>query len=132
MTYEKNTMMKIKDRNCILETILKVDQAQKEAILEKECDTCEASLTQRIFNTRPVSLYLECGKIFKVDVPGEQEESSLFRIEEVKDECVLLRIITRRGPHLDCTDFTVLLKIDCICAIQCFPPIWCDKCGRKY
>ena len=40
LTYER-TSFKFKDRNCILDTLIKIDQAQKEAIMEKECDTCE-------------------------------------------------------------------------------------------
>ncbi|MDD4000649.1 MAG: CotY/CotZ family spore coat protein [Bacilli bacterium] len=131
MAYEKSSFTKIRDRNCIKDTILKVDQAQKEALIEKECDTCERSLLQKIYNTRPVSLYLCNGKPFKAEIPCEGEYTTFFRIQEVKDDCVLLRILVKNGPTWECTDFTVLLDIECICAIQCFPPIWCEKCGKK-
>lgn len=131
MTYGKTTMDR-KDRDCILEQIRKIDQEQKEAILERECDTCSDNFVQRIYNTRPVSLYLDCGKAFRAKVPGERDETTYFRIEEVKSDCVLLRILDKEGPKFECTDFTVLLKLDCVCAIQCFPPIWCEKCGKHY
>jgi hypothetical protein len=132
LSFERNSFTKFKERDCILDTILKIDQAQKEALMEKECDTCERSLIQKIFNTRPVTFYLCCGEPFKVDVPGDPQFTTFFRIEEVRGDCVLLRILVKKGPSWDCTDFTVTLAIDCICAIQCFPPIWCDKCGKKH
>jgi hypothetical protein len=132
MSFERNSCIKFRDRGCIADIINKIDQAQKEAFIEKECDTCERSLLQKIYNTRPVTFYLCNGEPFKVDVPCDSQCTTYFRIEEVKDDCVLLRILVRKGPGWDCLDFTVTLKIDCICAIQCFPPIWCDKCGKKH
>ena len=101
LTYER-TSFKFKDRNCILDTLIKIDQAQKEAIMEKECDTCERSLLQKIFNTRPAIFYLCDGKPFKVEVPGEPQDTIFFRVEEIRNDCVLLRILVKKGPTWDC------------------------------
>ena len=54
MSFERNSCIKFRDRGCIADIINKIDQAQKEAFIEKECDTCERSLLQKIYNTRPL------------------------------------------------------------------------------
>ena len=57
-----------KDKNCIFETIKKIDQIQKEALIQEECDNCEGGLMFKLFNTKPVILYLEKGKPFKAEI----------------------------------------------------------------
>ncbi len=118
-----------KDKNCIFETIKKIDQIQKEALIQEECDNCEGGLMFKLFNTKPVILYLEKGKPFKAEIPGTAEEyTKYFRIQEIKGDCVVLRLLVHSCDKWICTNFTVTLKIGCICAIQCLPPICCKEC----
>jgi len=116
---------------CILETVKKIDQLQKAAVIQDQCEGCESSLCQTIFNTKPVIFYLKCCEPFTVEVPGTNQESHYFRIQELKGNCVKLRILTRAGAsdNWDCTNFTVLLDLDCVCGIQCLPPICCEPCS---
>lgn len=129
MNCNRTPNFNIKDRNCILETIMKVDQIQKEAMIQEECETCESSLMVKLFNTKPVTFYLCCGEPFTAEVPGPQPSTTTyFRIQEIKGDCVLLRILNREGNNWTCTNHTVVLKISCICGLQCFPPICCKEC----
>ena len=43
------------NRNFIYETVRKIDQLQKEVLLENGCIGCEGSLFSRLYNTKPVS-----------------------------------------------------------------------------
>lgn len=117
-----------KDRDCILEQIKKIDQLQKEALIEEECDNCEGGLMFKLFNTKPVILYLCKGEAFKAEIPGHEECTKYFRIQEVKGECVVLRLLVKECEKWICTNFTITLKVSCICAIQCLPPICCKEC----
>lgn len=116
-------------KDCILETVKKIDQAQKAVVMEKFCEGCDSSLFATIYNTKPVTFYLNNGKAFEARIPGRHEKTELFRIEEVKNDCVILRLI-KQCEDPECLDFTVILKLDCVCGLQCFPPICCDPCKK--
>lgn len=120
----------LRDRSCIMETILKIDQIQKEALIQDQCETCKDSLVVKMFNTKPVIFYLCEGKKFEVEVPGSDTCTHYFRIQEIKGDCVVLRILVRCGCEWECTNFTVNLDVRCVCAIQCLPPICCEECRK--
>lgn len=128
MYCDRTPNLNLKDRNCILEQIKKIDQLQKEAMIEEQCDNCDGGLMYKLFNTKPVILYLCNGEPFKADIPLQEGCTKYFRIQEVKGECVVLRLLVKEGQNWHCTNFTVTLKVDCICAIQCLPPICCNEC----
>ena len=87
-------------RNCIHDVVLKIDQLQKEAILEDECEGCESPLTKKLFNTRPITFYLCNGSAFTVEIPETTETTSVFRIEELRGDCVTLRFSSSAGRNL--------------------------------
>lgn len=118
-------------RNCIHDVVLKIDQLQKEAILKDECEGCESPLTKKLFNTRPITFYLCNGSAFTVEIPETTETTSVFRIEELRGDCVTLRILKQCGPKFICTNHTVILNLCCVCGLQCFDPICCEECKRR-
>mgnify|MGYP000985818489 CR=1 FL=1 len=111
-------------RDCILQTIRQIDKLQREDFKKDECIGCGGPLIEKVFDTKPVSFTL-CEEHFKAKLGFSCEETDLFRIEDVMRDCVLLRLLDKKGECIKCTKFTVILKIDCICAIQCFEPINC-------
>lgn len=128
MYCDRTPSYSFKDKDCILEQIRKIDQIQKEALIEEECDNCDGGLMFKLFNTKPVILYLSDGEPFKAEIPHQQECTKYFRIQEIKGECVVLRLLVKDCDKWICTNFTVTLKVNCICAIQCLPPICCNEC----
>lgn len=128
MTCNRTPNVSFKDRDCILETIRKIDQLQKEALIQEECDNCEGGLMFKLFNTKPVILYLQEGEKFEAEIPCTEDCTKYFRIQEIKGDCVVLRLLVNSGENWMCTNFTVTLRISCICAIQCLPPICCQEC----
>lgn len=118
-------------RGYIYETIVKIDQMQKAATIQNACEGCEGSLISAFYNTKPVTFYLCPGTAYTVTIPevtGTVTTTSLFRIENVKNDAVILRLLTTEAGETTCTNFTAILKIDCICGMQCFAPICCDPC----
>lgn len=118
-------------RGYIYDTILKIDQLQKEATIQNACEGCEGSLMSTLYNTKPVSFYLCGGTPFSVTVPTTTNTTPYFRIEEVRNDSVILRILVANGDTFDCTSYTAILGIGCVCGMQCFPPICCDQCTRN-
>ena len=112
---------------CILNTIRQIDTLQRETLKEKEtdCITCGGPLIAKIFDTKPVAFTLCCDETFSAFLGLSGEKTDLFRIEKVMNDCVLLRLLRRESGNVRCTKNTVILRLDCICAIQCFEPINC-------
>ena len=118
-------------KSLIKNTVKKIDQLQKEATLQNTCEGCEGSLFATMYNTRPVSFYLCSGVLFSVQNPDDlTTTTTLFRIEDVRDDGVILRLLVGTGEDTVCTNYTVLFDLDCACGMQCFSPICCDECTR--
>lgn len=120
------------NRGYIFDTIVRIDQMQKSANVNTACEGCEGSLVSSFFNTKPVTFYLRGGNKFEVTIPDTNLTTTFFRIENVKNDSVILRLleIENHCSSFICTNFTVVLTIDCICAIQCFQPICCPECTK--
>ena len=112
-------------RNCILDILKKIDQSQKEAVIETEFIGCGGGLITKAFDTKPVVLTLDDDAKFTAYLGVSTTTTDLFRVEEVNNECVLLRALERTGGMIRCTRFTCTLLIGCICGIQCLEPINC-------
>lgn len=118
-------------KSLIKNTVKKIDQLQKEATLQNTCEGCEGSLFATMYNTRPVSFYLCSGVLFSAQNPDDlTTTTTLFRIEDVRDDGVILRLLVSTGEDTVCTNYTVLFDLDCACGMQCFSPICCDECTR--
>lgn len=125
----------VRNKGCILETLLKIDELQKESLKERknDCIGCGGSLIAKIYDTKPVSITVGCNEKFTALLGLSCERTEIFRVEQVQRDCVLLRLLKKENGCVRCTKYTVILELDCICAIQCFEPINCridhkEKC----
>ena len=118
--------------NNICETLRRIEQVQKEALLASACGrdltSCDSSLIAAVFNTKPISIYTSEG-IFEATVGPNGPFTRLFRVEDVKGcDVVVLRLLTLENGVYTCTPYTFIFKIDCICCLQCFDPTNCPIC----
>lgn len=133
----QNNQVTPSGKGYIYDTILKIDQMQKAANIENACEGCEGSLISAYYNTKPVAIFVRGGTLLTVQVPqtttpATMVTTSYFRIENVKNDAVILRLLTfdETTNTYDCTQFTIVLRIECICTLQCFPPICCAECSN--
>lgn len=114
-------------RDSICDLLKRIDQMQKEAIVSEIQGRCDSCVLPIMFNTKPIAIWTACGR-FEAVLPMSSDPANLFRVEEVRDcDTVLLRILKVCGDKIHCTDCTLVLRIDCICAIQCFDAIHCHN-----
>lgn len=120
-------------RNYIYETVKRIDQVQKEVLLENNCVGCEGSLFSRLYNTKPVSFVLCGGTRFGalVSTAADAATTTYFRIQEIKGNCVILQLIDYTGEAPVCLPNTIVLDLDCVCGIQCYAPITCTLCNEN-
>ncbi len=119
-------------KNFIYETVKRIDQIQKEVLLENNCIGCEGSLFSRLYNTKPVSFILCSGERFTAEItPGATPTTTTyFRIKEIKCNSVILQLIDYSGDAPVCVPNTIILDLDCVCGIQCYSPITCTLCNE--
>lgn len=108
----------------------RIDTIQKDAIISNEANQCDNCMISAMYNTKPIAIIL-CNSTgyFTVNAGISGTPCNLFRIENVRnDETVVLRLLTydETTAEVTCTTYTVVVKISCICAIQCFEPINCE------
>lgn len=113
----------------IYDAVSKIDQLQKEATMQSLCEGCDATLMTQIYNTKPVTFYLCSGTVYSVTIPDTTTTTSVFRIEDVRKNAVVLRLIDTSGDTPTCTNYTVIFELSCACGLQCFQPICCEKCS---
>ena len=75
------------------------------------------------YNTRPVAFYLCNNELLTVSYTtsaGVEETTSVFRVENVSNNCVTLRLLQEQddGTYTNTNEFATI-NIDCICAIRC-------------
>ena len=97
---------------------------QKDAIAANAIGTCNTCVIAPVFNTKPIAVYL-CNEALTVPIGNTTEFSNRFRVEEVKGDIVVLRLLSVVNEELTCTTYTVTVRINCICCVQCFDPITC-------
>lgn len=112
-------------RNFILDSLKKIDQSQKEAIIESDIIGLGGGLITKAFDTKPVILTLANDAKFTAYLGVSTTTTDLFRVEEVNNEYVLLRLLERTGGMIRCTRFTCTLSISAIVGIQFLEPINC-------
>ena len=106
-------------KNTIYDLLKRIDQMQKEVIINNLRNSCENCMLGSLNNTKPISIYGQCG-IFSATIDAANTTSTtLFRVEEVNDETVVLRLLQNTDGVITCTDLTIVYNINCICAIQC-------------
>lgn len=113
----------------IYDAVVKIDQLQKEATMQSLCEGCDATLMTQIYNTKPVTFYLCSGTALTITIPNTTTTTTVFRIEDVRKDAVILRLIDTTGETPTCTNYTIIFDLGCACCLQCFQPICCEKCS---
>lgn len=115
-------------KNSIYDLLKRIDQMQKEVIINNLRNSCENCMLGSLNNTKPISIYGQCG-IFSATIDAANTTSTtLFRVEEVNDETVVLRLLQSVDGTITCTNMTIVYNIGCICCVQCFESINCERC----
>ena len=115
-------------KNSIYDLLKRIDQMQKEVIINNLRNSCENCMLGSLNNTKPISIYTSCG-IFSATIDAANTTSTtLFRVEEVTDETVVLRLLQNTDGTITCTNMTIVYNINCICCVQCFESINCERC----
>ena len=112
------------NNNNIADLLKRIDKMQKEAVTSNAIGNCDSCFIAPIYNTKPVAIYL-CNEALTVPVGNTTEFANRFRIEEVRGDVVVLRLLTTAEGELTCTTYTITVRINCICCVQCFDPITC-------
>lgn len=93
------------------------------------------AISECCYNTRIITLYNKDGSIFStsyLDDNGNTQISSLFRVQEVFDNCVTLLILREENGTYFSTRQTITIRLNCICAVKCITDTNIDKClGRE-
>lgn len=73
------------------------------------------------YNTRPITIYTKDGSIFETTYKynNETNNSSIFRIEKLNNDCVTLLILRKDNNTYINTNSYVTINTNCICAIKC-------------
>lgn len=112
----------------IAQLLKRIDQLQKEAIIANATNQCDNCMISAMYNTKPIAIYF-CNNGTRFEVTANDVTANLFRVEEVRnDETVVLRLLVadEATGEVTCTTFTVVVRISCIGAVQCFDPINCE------
>ena len=99
-------------RNTIYDLLKRIDQMQKEVIINNLRNGCENCMLGSLNNTKPISIYNSCG-IFSATIDAANTTSTtLFRVEEVTDETVVLRLLQNTDGTITCTNMTIVYNIN--------------------
>lgn len=110
--------------NTIAGLLKNIDQMQKNAITNNNLSRCDNCMINMMYNTKPIAIYL-CGGA-RLTIDNGDTTVNLFRIEEVRgNDTVVLRLLEDTDGTITCTTQTFVMRIECICVIQCFNPINC-------
>lgn len=110
----------------IVGLLRRIDKMQREAIIANTLSNCENCMISPMYNTKPIAIYCNCNR-FTAEAGIGGPAATLFRVEEVRDsETVLLRLLVTNGTEVTCTNFTIVMRISCICSIQCYDPMNCE------
>lgn len=112
--------------NVILETIRTINQMQKETVMDSLCVGCTGNLITKVFDTRPITFTLQSNAKFTAFINFTDETTSLFRVEDIQGDFVLLRLLEKNGGCVTCTNQTAILDLNCCCCIQCFDAVKCN------
>lgn len=116
--------------NAIYSLLKRIDGLQKDVILNNLRNVCENCSLGSLNNTKPISIYNSCGLFAAALDSANTTTTNLFRIEELNGDTVVLRLLQNTDGVITCTDLTIVYNINCICAIQCFDAINCERCGN--
>ena len=115
------------NKNCLIDVLASIDSMQKSItkINDEGCLRPILGFSGAIFNTRPVAFYTCDNTRLTITyyVDGTATTSDTFRIENVSDDCVTVRLLAASDTTFTATNETAIINIDCICAIMCLDDI---------
>lgn len=121
--------------NYIIDTVLKIDRMQKEAVINEEnsCVTCANSLVSFQNNTLPISFIMRSGGYLTTNLSLDNETTTIYyKIEAVRScRYVTLRKLENISATLQATPQTLIVDLECVCAIECHSPIQTTNCNLE-
>ena len=120
--------------NCIYDVLKLIYNLQKCVLKDDSFDnSCSRPLgigsNISYFNTRPV-MFFSCDSTelnITYYINGTPNTSNIFRIEDVNESCVTVRLLTTNTDgSISSTNETAIININCICAIKCLGDISLD------
>ena len=117
------------NRNHLLDILSLINKLQKNVICGNNDNTCTRPILGLnnflTYNTRPVMMYLCNNTPLEINYINGDETltSSVFRIEDIDDNCVTLRLLTNIDGVISSTNEFATVNINCIAAIRCLPDI---------
>ena len=125
-TRNNNTNTNNTNGTTIADLLRRLDKMQRDAVIQTNADVCENCMLTAMYNTKPISIYSGCNKL-TTPIGVDGTTTDLFRVEAVRgNDTVVLRLLQNTNGTITCTTYTVIVKIDCICCVQCFEPINCE------
>lgn len=116
------------NNDTIAQLLKRIDQMQKEAIIANATNQCDNCMISAMYNTKPIAIYF-CNNGTRLAISVNDITANLFRVEEVRgDETCVLRLLAtdQTTSEVTCTTYTIVVRISCIGAVQCFDPINCE------
>ena len=107
-----NTVANNENRSSIYTLLKRIDQLQKDVILNNLRNGCENCSLGSLNNTKPISIYNSVGMFSATLDSANTTNTTLFRVEEVNGETVVLRLLQNIDGVITCTDFTIVYNID--------------------
>lgn len=114
----------MKNNDCIQNLLKVIDLLQRNSsnkfCSEEGCARPYLGPTASLqcYNTRPISFYTKDGSLFIFS--NDTITSSFFRVEKVKNGCVVLRVLTLTDGTYTSTNEFITVPTRCICVIRCF------------
>ena len=77
-------------------------------------------------NSTVITLYNKLGELFTTNFyfNNELRNSSYFRVREVDDNCCTLEILESIDNTYTSTGQTIVVNINCICAVKCIEDVY--------
>ena len=116
--------------NCIKNLLRLILLLQKNSVfdscLESGCSRnyLGPSFNFICYNTRVITLYKKEGSL--LILPYSSGESSYFRVNDINGDCITLLLLRRDNDNFYSTRETVVINVNCICAVKCISDVSID------
>lgn len=112
------------NNNGIVNLLRLIDKLQKNSRRQNENDTCDRPLLGENniqYNTRPINIFNCDGSLLTISYldNGTLTETSTFRVENVDNDYVTVRLLTLEDDSYVNTNETAVINTNCICALKC-------------
>ncbi len=114
----------------IIDILKLIDKLQKNVECNDITYDCSKPFLGKItnnnfYNTRPVSFFTRDGSILSISYldNGTLNQTSVFRVENVDDDFVTVRLLEIADDSFVNTNETAVINTNCICALKCLNDI---------